>query len=184
MELNAPRGAFFLFSRRENVDTGAMLCAMAGMQRHMPCVASGHAKIIPSLQINQVCCSRVFLLLPVFFASVFIFLRIKIVLFFFACCFLLAFGLCLFVRFGPFPAAIMLLCLRLLLASIISWSSPSPLNFSCPFIYIFFTILTCLLVLLFCCCVSCCVVSVVLLELFSCLLWFFRRPKLNIVSVR
>ena len=85
---------------------------------------------------------------PRVFCARIYFLRAKIVLFFFACCFLLAFGLCLFVRFGPFPAAIMLLCLRLLLASIIPWSSPSPLYFSCPFIF-FFAILTCLLVLLF-----------------------------------
>ena len=51
--------------------------------------------------------------------------------FFFACCFWLTFG------FGPFPAEIMLLCLRLLLESIIPWFSPSPLYFSCPFIFFY-----------------------------------------------
>ena len=38
LELNTPRGAFFLFSWRENVGTGTFLVAMAGTQRCMPCV--------------------------------------------------------------------------------------------------------------------------------------------------
>ena len=50
---------------------------------------------------------------------------------FFCCCCLRQFWLCLFVRLRAFPAAISLSCLRLLLASIITWTSPFPLVFSC-----------------------------------------------------
>ena len=91
---------------------------------------------------------------------------------FFACCFLLAFGLCLFVRFVAFPAPIMLLCLRLLFASIISWHSPFPPVFFLPF-YIFFATFKLFTGFAGLLCVSCCVVSVVLLGPCSCLVWFF-----------
>ena len=41
-------------------------------------------KVTWSRKVVQFCCSRAFLLFPVFFPSVFIFLQVKVVLFFFA----------------------------------------------------------------------------------------------------
>ena len=77
-----PGWAFLCFLQEKTL-TQCML-GRDGRNTKAFALCCGHAKITRRQKIVQVCCSRAFLLFPVFFASVFIFLRTKVVLVFFA----------------------------------------------------------------------------------------------------
>ena len=130
-------GCVFLFLLQEKTLQRVML----GRDDHNAKVYTlccGCAKIVQCRKPEQVCCCCYFFSFPVSFTVVIVLFHTKLVLLFFACCCFLTFWMLLFVRVEDFPAAIMLLCLCLLLANIISWPSPFPPVFFL-FILIFFT---------------------------------------------
>ena len=149
-------GCAFLFFLQEN-DVATCYAWERWPQRKGVCLALWSRKNY-ALFVNS---TGLLLLLCLFFFCAFCcftcFVWYKSSVVFFACCCLWQFWLCLFVRFGAFPAPISPSCLSLLLAIIILWVLPF-----CPVFFLFYFNFfhgnkRCLLLLQFCCCVSCCV---------------------------
>ena len=175
-------GCVFLFFFKRKRWHSAMV-VRGGRNAKVYTLRCGCKKITQWWKSEQVCCCCCFLSFPVSFAVVVVVFEGKVVLFFFACCWLLSFWLCLFARFEAFASPIMLLCLRLLIARIISCPSPFSSVYFLSF-NIFFTTfnLFASFAALLLCFLLCCFGRAD--GFFSCLVRLFRRPKLNNVLIR